>query len=138
MRIKILLLLSVLFTAVMLSSCSPGLKGTIDIVDAKMATGVDEKLMPLKVVDTFPGGTSKVSCWIEWKDARLNTQLAVRWHYVTDDVHISDYSLTIPKKEGTGSIDFKMSNGKSLPLGIYRVDIALGKTVLKSLTFTIQ
>ena len=132
------ILLSGFLAAVMLSSCSPDLKSVINIVDAKIATGVDEKLLPVKVTDTFPIGTSTVSCWMEWKDARLNTQLVVKWHYVTDDVHIYDYSLTIPKKDGSGSVDLKMADGKSLPAGSYRVDICLGRRVLKSLTFTIQ
>ena len=137
-RINALIILSGFLAAVMLSSCSAGSNGAIKIVDAKMATGVDEKLMPVKVTDTFPLGTSRVSCWIEWKDARLNTELMVKWHYVTDDLHISDYPLTIPKKDGYGGIDFKMADGKSLPPGSYRVDIYIGRHLLRSLTFSVR
>lgn len=137
-RINIFILFSAILAITFLSSCSFGLKGAINIVDAKIATGVDEKLMPVKVTDTFPGGTSKVACWIQWKDANLNTQLVVKWHYVTDDVHISDYSLIIPKREGSGGIDFKMPDNKGLPPGLYRIDICMRKRVLRSLTFTVR
>jgi len=130
--------LIIILSIATLHACSFQQAGKISLVDAKIASGIDERLMPVGASDIFPEGTSKVSCWIRWKDALLNTQLVIKWHYVTDDVHISDYSLTIPKKEGSGSIDFRMSTEKGLPAGLYRVDICLGKRVLRSLTFTIQ
>ena len=110
-------------------------KSPMHLVDAKIATAVDENLMPLKITDTFPKGTSKVSCWIKWKDTKINTELVASWHYVTDDMHILDYSFIIPKKEGMADIGVSMPN---LPSGEYKVDLMLGKRVLKSLTFRIE
>ena len=119
------------------SGCDIG-KTPMHLVDAKIATAVDENLMPLKVTDTFPKGTSKVSCWIKWKNTKINTELVASWHYVTDDMHILDYSFIIPKKEGTGSIVLVMPDGKNLPSGEYKVDLLLEKRVLKSLKFRIE
>ena len=137
-RINILLLFSGLFITVMLSSCSLGEAGRVDIVDAKIATAIDEKLMPMKITDVFPKGTTKICCWIKWKNAGINTQIVSKWHYVTDDVHIADYIMTIPKKEGMGSVTLTIPTEKNLPPGNYKVDLMLGKYLLKSLTFRVE
>jgi hypothetical protein len=108
------------------------------LVDAKIATAVDENLLPLKVTDIFPKDTNKVSCWIKWRDTKINTQLVASWHYITDDIHILDYSFIIPKREGMGSIVLAMPDGKNLPSGQYKVDLLLGKRVLKTLGFRIE
>lgn len=112
--------------------------GSIGIVDAKIVTAVDERLMPVKVTDTFPRGTTAVSCWIRWKNAAINTEIVARWHYVTDDIHILDYTLIIPKKEGTGSVTLTMPNGKELPGGDYKVELFSGKRLLRSLPLRVE
>lgn len=112
--------------------------GNIRLVDAKIATAIDENLTPLKVTDNFPKGTDKVSCWIKWKDAKINTRLAANWRYITDDISVLDHSFIIPKKEGMGSIVLAMPDGKNLPSGEYKVDLMSGKRVLKSLKFSIK
>ena len=112
--------------------------GKIHLVDAKMANAVDENLMPVKIMDVFPKSTSKVSCWIKWEDAKINTQVLASWHYLTDDIHILDYTLNIPKKEGTGSVTLAMPDGKNLPSGSYKIDLILGKRVLRSLEFKVE
>lgn len=111
---------------------------SIHLVDAKIATAVDENLLPLKITDIFPKGTNKVSCWIKWQDTKINTQLVASWHYITDDIHILDYSFIIPKREGMGSIVLAMPDGKNLPSGQYKVDLLLGKRILKTLRFRIE
>jgi len=126
-----------LITAFVISGCDIGTNG-MHLVDAKIATTVDENLMPLEVTDNFPKGTAKVSCWIKWKDTKINTELVAGWHYITDDIHVLDYSFIIPKKEGMGSIVLSMPNGKNLPSGKYKVDLMLGRRVLKSLKFSIE
>lgn len=134
---KIVFIFAIFFILCTLSAC--GLKGGgVKLTDAKIVTAIDEKLMPVKVTDTFPKGTSKVSCWIQWKNAKINTQILAKWHYVTDDTHVLAYSFTIPKKEGTGGVTLSMPEGKKLPLGLYRVNLFLGKRLLKSLTFRIE
>lgn len=110
----------------------------IAITDAKIVTGVDEKLMPVQVMDVFPSGTTKVSCWFQWRDARINTQVLARWHYVTDDVHILDFNFNIPKKDGMGSVMLSMPEGKALPQGSYRVGLYLGKRLIRSLAFKVE
>jgi len=134
---KIVSIFAICFILCTFSAC--GLKNRgVKLVDAKIVTAVDEKLMPVKVADTFPEGTSKVSCWIQWKNAKINTQILAKWHYVTDDTHVLDYSFTIPKREGTGGVTLSMPEGKKLPLGLYQVNLFLGKRLLKSLTFRIE
>lgn len=112
--------------------------GDISIVDAKIVTAVDERLMPVKVTDIFPRGTTTVSCWIQWKNATINTEIVARWHYVTDDIHILDYPLIIPKKDGTGSVTLTMPNGKELPSGDYKTELFSGKRLLRSLIFKVE
>ena len=131
------ILSALLIVAVTLPGCEAG-RGTIRLVDAKIATAVDENLMPLKVTGTFPKGTAKVSCWIKWRDTKINTELTAGWHYITDDIHVLDYPFIIPKKEGSGSIELAMPDGKILPSGEYQVDLLLGKRLLKRLSFRIE
>lgn len=111
----------------------------IIIQEAKIVTGVDKDMVPLKVTNFFPKNTSKVSAWISWKNAKINTQILVKWYYLTDDLPIYDYSLNIPKRKGIANVVLSMPEGKILPSGLYKVTIALGKKQLtKPLTFEIQ
>lgn len=135
---KIRIIVSLFFILFTLSACING-SGKIRIRDAKIATGVDENLlMPVKVTDSFPKGTSQVFCWFQWKDAKVDTEILAKWHYVTDDIRILDYTFKIPRKEGSGSISLSMPEGKILPSGSYRLDLTTGKNILKSLSFKIQ
>lgn len=128
-----------LFAAIcVLSSCSFIGPTEIRITDAKTVTGVDEKLMPVHITNAFPGGTSKVVCWFQWKEAKVNVEVTAKWHYVTDDIHILDYPFRIPKKTGAGSVALSAPEGKSLPGGLYKVELAIGNRVLKSVNFTIE
>jgi len=129
----------IIFSAIFFtfSGCSL-ISPDISITDAKIVTGVDENLMPLKITDTFPAGTSKVSCWIQWKNAKINTQLLTKWHYVTDDIPVLDYTFTVPKKDGNGSVALSMPDDKPLPRGEYRVELILNKRVLRSVTFRVE
>lgn len=111
----------------------------IIIQEAKIVTGVDKDMSPLKVTSFFPKNTSKVSAWISWRNAKINTQLLVKWYYVTDDVPIYDYNLNIPKREGVANVVLSMPEGKNLPSGLYKVDIFSGKKRLtKTLSFEIE
>lgn len=130
-----LILLSVFFLG--LGGCSLLNRGIV-IVDAKVVTDVDDKLMPVRITDVFPSGTSKVSCWFKWRDARVNAQLHAKWHYATDDIHILDYKFNIPKKDGMGSVTLSMPEEGTLPPGAYKVELFLGKRLLRSLTFKVE
>ena len=127
--------IAIIFT---LSACSLVKSGDINIIDAKTVTAIDEKLMPIEITSTFPKGAAKVVCWFQWKEAKVNTQLMAKWHYVTDDIHILDYPFYIPKKQGSGSVALSAPEGKSLPMGQYKIDLVAGNHVLKSITFTIE
>ncbi len=129
------LFFAIIFT---LSACSFFGSRDINITDAKIVTAVDEKLMPVQITDTFPKGTSKVVCWFQWKDAKVNTQVMAKWHYVTDDIHVLDYPFYIPKKMGAGSVTLSAPEGKSLPVGQYKVELAVGNHALRSAAFTIE
>ena len=111
----------------------------IIIQEAKIVTGVDKEMLPLKVTNFFPKNTSKVNAWISWREAKINTQILVKWHYITDDVPIYDYNLNIPKREGIANVVLSMPEGKTLPSGLYKVTILSGKKPLtKPLTFEIE
>ena len=119
-----------------LSACCPK-EGKILITDVKTATGVDEKLMPVGPTESFPEGASRVYCWFQWKEAKVDTQVTAKWHYVTDDIRVLDYTFNIPRKQGSGSVSLAMPEDKKLPSGTYRVDLTLGNRLLKSLTFKV-
>jgi hypothetical protein len=132
----IVVLSSLLF--LMLSGCGVISKTEITLTSMKMAKSVDEQLMPVDVVNIFPSGTAKVYCWFSWKNAKKNITLAARWTFVTDDIDILDSSFTIPRKAGTGSVSISMPESKTLPSGEYRVDLMLGKRILRSLAFSVR
>jgi len=121
-----------------LSACFLQPSAKMSITVAKIVTAVDEKLMPINVTDVFPAGTPKIFCWFQWRNAEVNTTITAKWYFVTDNVHILDYTFTIPRKEGFGSVSLAMPEGKNLPSGSYRVDLMSGKRLLKSLTFKVE
>ena len=109
----------------------------ITIVDARTAVDLDEKMMPVKITDAFPPSTTKVACWINWKNAKINTQLVANWHYVTDDIHILDHIFTIPRKNGTGGVILSMPDGKNFPAGLYKVTLLVIDPALQSPSLTV-
>ncbi len=72
------------------------------MTDAKIVTAVDEKLMPVTITDIFPEGTQKVSCWFQWKNAQVNTEVVAKWLYTTDNIDILTYAFALPRREGSG------------------------------------
>jgi len=111
----------------------------IVVRDAKIITGVDKEMAPIKVTNFFPKGTAKVCAWIRWANAKINSQIFVKWYYVTDDVPIYDYTLNIPKRDGVANVVLAMPQGKTLPSGTYRVAILAGnKPLIKPLIFEIE
>ncbi|MDD5449584.1 MAG: hypothetical protein PHO42_03190 [Candidatus Omnitrophica bacterium] len=138
LKIKAFYIAILVICAFFVAACSMIKPAEIKIVDAKIVTGLDANLMPVKITDVFPNNTSKVGCWIEWRNARINSQITVSWHYLTDDIHVLDHTLNIPKKDGTGGVILNMPEGKTLPSGMYRVELFLDKRLLKSLTFTVE
>jgi hypothetical protein len=134
---RLLMALYALLVVCSLSSCA-FIGSDINLVDAKTATAIDEKLMPVGITDVFPKSTSRVSCWIKWRNAKINTPLLAKWHYITDDVHILDYTFYIPKKEGTGSVSLTMPAEKKFPSGRYRLDLVVGNRVVRSLQFRVE
>lgn len=136
---KTITILFILFILALLWIGNLNKQRDIVIQEAKMAMGVDKEMMPLKVTTFFPKNTTKVSAWIRWRNAKINTQILVKWYYITDDVPIYDYNLNIPKREGIANVVLAMPEGKNLPSGLYKVDISSGKKRLtKTLTFEIE
>ncbi len=109
----------------------------VHFTDVRVAAAVDENMAPVNVT-TFPQGTTKVFCWFQWQDSEVNTQIVAKWDYVTDQIHILDYTFSIPRRSGMGSISLSMPEGKVMPSGEYLVTLMLEKQTLKSLTFEIQ
>jgi hypothetical protein len=110
----------------------------VKILDIKMASQLDENLMPIKTTDTFPKGTEKIFCWFQWRNAKINSKITAKWHYVTDDIHIMDYAFALPKKASAGGVSLVMPQGKVLPTGTYQVDLVSEKNFLKSITFKVN
>ncbi|MDO8675226.1 MAG: hypothetical protein Q7K71_03810 [Candidatus Omnitrophota bacterium] len=110
----------------------------VHITDIKIATAVDENIVPVKVTNIFPKGTTGVFCWFKWQDSEINTPIVAKWDYETDNIHVLDYTFSIPRRNGRGSVSLSMPEGKPMPSGSYRITLALGKQDLKSLTFEIQ
>lgn len=134
---KILIFVSFFFIISILSACAKSFSN-ISIIDAKIATAVDDKLMPVKITNAFPEKTSQVFCWFQWKNAKTDTKITARWYYVTDNIHILDYTFSIPRKEGSGSVSLSMPEGKILPSGSYRIDLTKRRHILKSLNFKVE
>lgn len=107
------------------------------LVDARVATGIDDKFMPTNVTNKLPAGTAKVYCWFQWRDAPKDTKILAHWHYASEDVSILDYTFIIPKKNGVGSVSLEMPQGKTLPIGTYRVDLLLQNKRIKSVAFSV-
>ncbi len=124
-----------LFVILVLPGC---MNIPITMTDAKIATGIDEKLMPIEVKDIFPSSTKAVFCWFQWKGAQVDTKITATWYFVTDDIHILDYEFVVPRKDGWGSVSLSMPEGKVLPVGSYKVDLLLNTHKLKSLTFKVE
>jgi len=110
----------------------------IRITDAKIVDKVDQKLMPVTIMEVFPEGTSKVSCWFKWQNAEVGTEILAKWRYTTDNINVLDYLFKIPRKEGIGSVILSMPAGKGLPSGDYKIDLICSNKILKSLTFKVK
>jgi len=110
----------------------------VHFTDVKIARAVDENMAPINVTNTFPKGTIKVFCWFKWQDSKVNTQIVVKWDYVTDQIHIIDNTFSIPRRSGMGSVSLIMPKGKVMPSGTYQVTLMQEKLALKSLAFEIQ
>lgn len=134
---KTALSFAIFFLSLILSGCWLG-QNKIRITAIKTTAAITENLMPVKVTDVFPKGTTKIFCWFQWNNAQLNTKIISRWYYATDNIHLLDDTFTIPRKEGSGSILLSMPEGKTLPSGLYRIDLVLEKRILKSLSFEIE
>ena len=145
-KILVSFMLSCISSLFILSACSYQTIPTqttfkeedIRITDIKMATAVDENLMPVQAQETFPKNASKVYCWFKWHNAKVNTVILAKWHYVTDDIPVLDNAVVIPRKEGMGSVSLAMPEGKTLPIGLYRITLMLGKVPLRSLSFKVE
>ena len=131
------LLVFILAMSIQLTSCAKRAENNIHVISAKMAKGINEKYMPVDVANIFPEGTTKVYCWFSWRDAEKNMEILAKWHYITDDIPIVEYSFAIPRKEGVGSVSLSMPEGKVLPPGLYRVELRYNNKTLKTLTFKV-
>lgn len=127
-----------LFILMTLFGYSSEEKPELIITNAQIASGINEKLMPVEIIDIFPAETSKVYCWFEWKNAEINTSITTKWYYITDNIHILDYAFSIPRKEGTGSVSLSMPEGKKLPVGEYKLEFKKDETTLKTIAFNVK
>ena len=128
----------IFLVAILLSSCSVQQSSKISIIDAKTAVNVDDKYMPVGATNVFTPDTSRVYCWFSWSRAEKETKVVAKWHYLTDDIPVLEYTFAIPRREGSGSVSLSMPDGKVLPAGMYRVTLEVDKKQLKALTFKVS
>jgi hypothetical protein len=125
--------------ALMITTASQGcMNRPVTIVSAKTASGIDEKLLPTKVMSVFPSDSKTVHFWFQWKNAKVGTPITASWFYTTDDIHILDHEFIIPRKKGSGSVSMTMPGEKTLPVGSYRVDLSINGAKQKSVTFKVS
>lgn len=125
--------------ALLLTSCSADKHDAkIRILDIKTAAGIDDKYMPVDAAKIFPKSTAKVFLWFSWNNAQKDIKLIAKWHYITDDIPVLDYTFVVPRKQGTGSVSLLMPEGKTLPAGFYSVRLELDGKPLKSVTFKVE
>ena len=136
-KISALFIASLLISSIFFSACNC-YAAAMEVTSIKTAIGIDEKLLPVKPISNFATGTAKVFCWFQWKKAELNTQIIARWYYLEGNIHVLDYTFSIPRKEGMGSVSLSMPPNKVLPSGEYRVDLTLENKLLKSVKFKIS
>ena len=137
-RKNILSFILLILATFVLTSCYLQQPVPVNIIDVKIASGIDDKLMPLGITNSFPTGTQRVFCWFQWKNTKINSTVMASWYFVTDNIHILDYNFAIPRKDGSGSVSLTMPEDKKLPAGLYKVDFNFGKQTLKSTTFKVQ
>lgn len=136
-NIAIFIIGLIVFSGLLLYSLSR--PQNIIIEEVKIISGVNSRMAPIKTTDTFPKNTPKICVWIKWRHAKINTQILVKWFYLTDDLPIYNYKLNIPKREGIANVALAMPKGKFLPSGSYSVTLLSEKRKLtKPLTFEIQ
>jgi len=119
------------------AGCSP-MGEKVHITDIKMASSIDANLAPVQVTDTFPEGTTKVSCWFKWEDSPAGTKLTAKWDYLTEKIHVLDYNLSLPRRNGMGGVLLTLPEGKTLPSGSYQVALMQGKKSLRSIPFQVK
>lgn len=123
----------------LLTSSSFAEPGSVKIVDMKAAHNVDENFEPVQPAESFPAGTSKVFCWFKWKNDEVNEQMMARWTYLTEQISVLDYKVTLPRREGAGGVALAMPEGKTLPAGEYEVRMETDKkAVLKAIKFRVS
>ena len=109
----------------------------IQIVNIKTALNINDEFQPVHPTDSFAADTSKVFLWFQWKDSQINSPINARWTYLTENIHVLDYKITIPRRGGSGGVALAMPKGKTLPPGEYEVRLEYGKTLLKSTQFRV-
>ena len=127
-----------LTASIAISGCDIFSSGKLRVTDIKMAPSISENLMPLRPSDSFPQGTSRVYCWFRWENAETGSQITAKWHYTSENIDILNYSLAIPRHEGSGSVLLSMPEGKSLPSGSYRIDLVMNNRIVRSREFKID
>ncbi len=127
-----------LIASLAISGCQASSYGKFRITEIKMAPAINEDLMPLKPMDSFPGGTSRVFCWFKWENAEVSSRIIAKWYYTSENINILNYPLNIPRRDGSGSVLLSMPEGKTLPSGSYRIDLVINNHTLKSREFKIE
>lgn len=128
-------------SVVLLPACQRNVP-PFEITDAKTCLEISADRTPVTVVSEFSPQTNQVHCWFAWQNAKRDLKLTARWYNTSEGLHILDFPLTLTRRSDQGAVSLKMPQGRSLPVGAYRVDFSLdsvlGPKVVKSVPFTVQ
>ncbi len=117
--------------------CARAAGDQLRITGIKTAHDIDDNFLPVHPQNKFPKSTVKVVCWFAWENARVESHLAVKWHYVTGDIPILTTDFSIPRKKGSGGVTLLMSAGKTLPPGLYEASFVFENKMVKSVRFEV-
>lgn len=137
-KVVIFAFLMLLTASFAISGCQIFFSGKFKITEIKMALAISENITPIKPTDSFANGTSRVFCWFKWENAEVNSRVIAKWHYTSENIDILSYPMTIPRRDGSGSVLLSMPEGKTLPPGLYRIDLVFNNRVLKSREFRVE
>lgn len=129
-----LVLIELLLCLVLISGCS-FVATSLKITDIKMAKSVDDKNQPVDITTTFPSNAEAIYCWFSYKWSPPNEVLKGSWYY--ENKFLTDSVVELKKSADVGHFKIRRTTEKPLPIGEYRVDLSIGKKVLKSILFNV-
>lgn len=136
----LLLLLMISIVVISLVSCQASFT-TAHLVDATMATVLDEEMRPLDNTNVFTPDTPVIYCSVKLKNSPFETQIVSEWIYISGEAEVTDfvidnYSITV---ESDQYIGFSLSApDDGWPRGDYKLVLYIDGRENLSVPFSVQ